>query len=394
VKHFNPLKLETKSAQEDDPVKLVEDLTKQFGNFRTKQDERLAEIEKKSVDSKLTARLDQLEAKLNRPGAGGTETEADVELERKALNRFLREGPAALDEIEKKALNWGTPSAGGYVVAPEYSARVIEKITEFSPIRSLTTPISIGSSKIYFPVTASKVSGGWVTETGPRPESQPVFDQVEIEAFEQAVIVPVSAQLLEDSMIDLAGYIERQIAEQFGKMEATAFVNGDGNGKPTGILHDTSDYVTIVAQQDGSDLIEKLVELFYAIPSYYAARGTWLLNRRTMAFIRAHADTADGMLWSDSLANGQPATLLGRPIAEAVDFPDFAPGGSPSSESFAAAFGDIDTGYKIVDRIGLQILRDDFTGADNGLVKIRARRRVGGKPVQPEAIAVLKTTYA
>lgn len=394
MKHIDPKTLEKKSAvTEDDPVKLVEDLTKQFGDFRTKQDERLAEIEKKATgDTKFATRLDQLEAKLNRPGAGATETKADAELERKALNKFLREGPASLDDVERKALNFTTPSAGGYVTAPEYSTEIIEKITEFSPIRALSSAVSIGGSKIYFPVAASKLTGGWVTETGARPESQPVFDQVEISVFEQAVIVPISAQLLEDSMIDLSGYVQTQISSQFGKQEATAFVTGDGDGKPTGFLDDPTDFERVEAEQSGDDLIDKLIALFYALPSPYAARGSWLMNRGTMARIRAKLDnTTKGTLWSDGLANGQPATLLGRPVQEAIDLPDFAPGGSPSEVSYPIAFGDFATGYKIVDRIGIQFLRDDFTGADNGIVKIRARRRVGGKTVQPEAIALLKT---
>jgi predicted phage gp36 major capsid-like protein len=39
-------------------------------------------------------------------------------------------------------------------------------------------------------------------------------------------------------------------------------------------------------------------------------------------------------------------------------------------------------------------MRDDYTGADNGIVKIRARRRVGGAPVMHEAIAVLQGAAA
>ena len=63
---------------------------------------------------------------------------------------------------------------------------------------------------------------------------------------------------------------------------------------------------------------------------------------------------------------------------------------SLATGAYAAAFGDFNAGYQIVDRIGIQTLRDDFTGADQGIVKIRARRRVGGAPVMPEAIAVLR----
>ena len=44
----------------------------------------------------------------------------------------------------------------------------------------------------------------------------------------------------------------------------------------------------------------------------------------------------------------------------------------------------------IADRTGFEILRDDYTGAANGIVKLHARRRVGGRVVLGEAMTKLK----
>jgi len=347
---------------------------------------------KLAANDNIADRLAKLEAKANRPAGGAAANDNNENIEAKALNSFLRDGAAALDADERKTLNIGTGSAGGYVQAPEYSTTIVEKLTQFSPMRSVASVMSIGTNKVYIPKEASHLQGGWVTETGARPSSEPTFDQVEINAYEHAVIVPVSLQLIEDSFVDLQAFIAGMIAKQFGKAEATAFVNGDGNGKPLGFLDSTllAGYSQVTAAQSGADLVEKLIELHYSLPTAYAQNASWAMNRKTMGVIRAALDTSSkGTLWSDSLANGTPATLMGRPIAEMPDMADFAP--AVAADTYPVAFGDFSNGYQIVDRVGVQIMRDDYTGADNGIVKIRARRRVGGKLVNAEAIALLKS---
>jgi HK97 family phage major capsid protein len=91
------------------------------------------------------------------------------------------------------------------------------------------------------------------------------------------------------------------------------------------------------------------------------------------------------------LANGTPATLLGRPVYDAPDM-DGLP--AATGTKYPIAFGDFKSAYQIVDRIGVQIARDEFTGADSGIVKIRARRRVGGSPLLTEAVVLVKSTKA
>ncbi len=172
--------------------------------------------------------------------------------------------------------------------------------------------MTIGGTEIYIPTLTGNIASGWVTETGTRPSTEPTFGQANIKVYEQAAIVPVSQQLLEDSFVDLATYLAGHIRKQFGKGEATAFMVGDGNGKPTGLLHTPGDYTQITADQNGSDLLDKLIETFYKLAGEYANVGSWMMKRETMGLIRKLADNATkGTLWSDSLANGTPATLLG-----------------------------------------------------------------------------------
>jgi HK97 family phage major capsid protein len=378
----------------DDNADPAEVVTKALNEFQASVDARLKDIETKAAnDNKLAERLDKLEAKANRPGAGiRHDNDNDAKLETKAFNSFLRGGVASLDDIEKKTLNAGTPASGGYVVAPEYSSKIIEKLVQFSPLRGLASVMTIGGSEVYIPVLDTGIAGGWVTETGTRASTEPTFDQMNFKVFEFAGYVPVSQQLLEDSFIDIQAFIAGHIQKQFGKSEATAFMVGDGNGKPTGLLHTPADYASVTAAADASDIIDRLIETFYKLPGAYAANGSWIMRRETMGVIRAAADNATkGTLWSDSLANGTPATLLGRPVYESVDM-DLLP--AATGTTYPIVFGDIASAYQIVDRVGVGIMRDDYTGADNGTVKFRARRRVGGAPVLTEAAILVKSTKA
>jgi HK97 family phage major capsid protein len=380
--------LELKDTGEDDTAGIV---TKALAGFQASVDERLKAIETKAAnDNKLTERLDRIEAKLNRPGAPANDNEPKTET--KALNSFLRGGVAALDDIEKKTLNAGTPASGGYVVAPEYSSTIIEKLTQFSPLRALASTMTIGGSEIYIPVLDTGIEGGWVTETGNRASTEPTFDQLNLKVYEYAGYVPVSRQLLEDSFVNLQAFIAGHVQKQFGKAEATSFMVGDGNGKPTGLLNTPADYEFVSANADGSDILAKLIEAFYKLPGAYAANGSWLMRRETMGVIRAAADNANkGTLWSDSLANGTPATLLGRPVYESVDM-SLLP--TVAGTTYPVVFGDMAEAYQIVDRVGVGIMRDDYTGAGNGIVKFHARRRVGGGPLLTEAAVLVKSVKA
>jgi HK97 family phage major capsid protein len=252
--------------------------------------------------------------------------------------------------------------------------------------------MSTTSQKVFFPVVTTKLAGGWVTETGSRPESQPVFDQLPIENFEHAVTVPISRQLLEDNFVDLAGYLASQIGTAFGKAESSAFVTGNGDGKPTGFMDDPDIYRFVEANMNGSDIVGKCIALHYHLEGAYAGRGSWLMNRRTQGLLRAAADNATkGLLWSDGLANGTPANFMGRPVYDVPDMENlYGEGSPPAIETFPIAFGDVASCYQILDRTAITLQRDDYTGADNGIVKFRAHRRVGGKVKQKEAMVVLK----
>jgi len=129
---------------------------------------------------------------------------------------------------------------------------------------------------------------------------------------------------------------------------------------------------------------DPLITLMYALPAAYRNRGTWVMNGTTLATARRLKDGNGNYLWQPAYQAGQPETLLGRPVVEALDMPDIA------SDAFPIAFGDFTAAYRIIDRLSMSILVNPYLLATKGLTRIHATRRVGGRVIQAAAIRKLK----
>jgi HK97 family phage major capsid protein len=108
------------------------------------------------------------------------------------------------------------------------------------------------------------------------------------------------------------------------------------------------------------------------------------MSRSALAAIRKLKNEDGVYLWQPSLSEASPSTLLGYPVIVDDDMPALTEG----TESTSVAFGDFRSGYQIVDRQGLKILRDPYTSKP--FVEFYATKRTGGAVVDFEAIKLLK----
>ena len=107
------------------------------------------------------------------------------------------------------------------------------------------------------------------------------------------------------------------------------------------------------------------------------------MNSNTLSVISKFKDAVNGLpIWRDSLAAGQPSTLLGYAVEEDENMRDIGAGALP------IAFGNFKRAYVIVDRTGTRILRDPFTNKPH--VHFYATRRVGSFLNNSQAVKLLK----
>jgi HK97 family phage major capsid protein len=352
-------------------------------SIRTGVAARLAALETKAAD---TTRLDRVEQRLSRPAVITTPAEAPGAIERKAFTNYLRRGTDRMPADEIKTLTVATSTAGGFLAPPEISSELLKRLVEFSPVRQYARVVSISAPEIRFPRRVNSAGATWVSETGARTGSEPSFEQIALTPYELATYVDVSTALLEDNAYDLETELGIEFAEAFGKTEGAAFVTGTGTGQPKGLFTAAgiAEFKTGAASSfPASNPADVLIGMFHALPTVHAQNGQWLMNRKTLGTIRQWKDASGRYLVIDPISESAATTLLGRPIVEAVDAPDIGAGLTP------IMFGDLQ-GYRIVDRTNLETLRDPFSLAAVGQVRIHARKRVGADVTHPDRLLKLR----
>ena len=354
------------------------------GGLTTTVEQRLGQFD--TALTELRGRLDRTETVLRRPGASQEQRPA-AEVETRAFATFLRRGREGMDAPELRSLRVSDDTAGGYLAPDQFVAELLRNLVAFSPVRSLARVTNVSAPAVLLPKRVGGMTAQWVGETAPRPESTVTFGQNRYEVREIACWVDVSNALLEDAAFDMASELAFEFAEEFGRAEGAAFVNGDGNLKPVGFMTDNT--IPVVEVEDAPGVTaDSLIDTYHALPTPYRANATWAMNSATLGQVRK-AKSASGdylLLDAASSANSPAPTLFGRPVVEMPDMPDVAADATP------IIFGDFAQGYRIFDRVALSVLRDPYSQATNGMTRFHGRRRVAGGVAKAEAFRKLKVT--
>jgi HK97 family phage major capsid protein len=309
---------------------------------------------------------------------------------KRAFCDYIRKGNEQnLAALEQKALSTSRDNEGGYLITHYMSEHIAGTVREISPMRQLATVTSISADALEIVVDNERANAGWAAEEGERRETEtPKINKALIPAHELYAQPKATQKLIDDAKIDIEKWLADSITETFTRMENDAFINGDGQGKPRGILsyqHGTEwgKIEQIKSGLDSAITVGGLIRLFYSLKEEYAVKGKFLMNRETLQAVRMLKDDSTGRyLWQPSLAAGQPDVLMGAEVVQAADMPGLGKG------NLAIAFADFATAYHIVDRQDVSILRDPYT--EKPYVKFYATKRVGGDVTNFRAIKLLK----
>ena len=341
--------------------------------------------------------LDRKTTTYARP-ALSAQAEADVP-HQKAFDAYLRSGD---DDglrglhLEGKAMNTAVAADGGYLVDPQTAETIRSMLVSTASIRAIANVVQVEATSFDVLIDRSEVGSGWATEAGPQAESAtPLLERISIRLHELSAMPKASQRLLDDSAFNVEDWLAGKIATRFIRAEAAAFVNGDGIDKPKGFLLPPKvdndvwvwgnlGYVPSGAAADfpAVNAADCIVNLVYALGADYRANAAFVMNSKTAGAVRKMKDADGRFLWSDGLAAGEPARLMGYPVLIAEDMPDIA------ADAYAIAFGDFNAGYTIAERPDLRILRDPFSAKPH--VLFYATKRVGGDVTDFAAIKLLK----
>ena len=319
-----------------------------------------------------------------RPGAAKEETKTGRASDAYRKNFWNAMRSKTPDRSITDALQIGTDSEGGYLIPDEFERTLLSGLEENNIFRILANIIQTTSGDRKIPIVASHGSAAWVDEEGAYSESDDAFAQITLGAYKLGTMMKVSDELLNDSVFDLENYLSGEFARRIGNAEEDAFINGDGVGKPTGILAAKGGGEIGVTTSSGTAFTaDDLINLYHSLLTPYRKKAVWLMNDSTVQFIRKLKDSNGQYLWQPSLVAGTPNTILGCEVISSPFMPSIAAGAK------AIAFGDYSY-YWIADRQGRTFKRLNELFAATGQVGFLGSQRVDGKLILPEAIKVLK----
>jgi HK97 family phage major capsid protein len=362
--------------------------------------------EQGEVFANLKARLDDVEALVNRPAIGGgtSSGNAAAHAHRDKFMSFFRRGEeAGLAELEvRAALSTGSTTDGGYAVPLVIDREIEDRIAAHTPVMELASVVTMPSGGKYRKlVNLRGTTSGWVGETAERPATDtPSLEAIEPPGGDLYAFPQATQWSLDDVFFNVEAWLAENVGTEFGLQLGAAFVSGNGQNKPKGFLDYTKvatgdatrafgqlQYIAtgeaagFKAATEAVSPADVLIDLVHAMKAGYRSGASWLMNASTAAVLRKWKDMDGAFIWQRALNAGQPDTLLGYPVHEAADMPDIG------ADSFPIAFGNWKRGYVLVNR-PTRVLRDPYS--HKPYVGFYTTRRMDGAIMDSQAIKLLK----
>ena len=222
-------------------------------------------------------------------------------------------------------------SDGGFTVMPEFNSKIFEHVYS-NDLIAATDNYTVGGNNMTFLANAetSRANGSrhgglrgyWTGEGQSITASKPAVREVQMKLQKLAVVVYLTDELISDGAQALEQFVTRKAADEFNFMIGDALFNGDGIGKPLGILNAPS-LLAIAAEggQSASTIVAsniiKMQNRFFA-PHFGSAN--WYLNQDCMQQLMQmtlSTGTYSGQLVympPTGLSSSPYGTLAGRPL--------------------------------------------------------------------------------
>lgn len=294
-----------------------------------------------------------------------------------------------LDVEEQRALSKASGAAGAFLVPQDMYNQIVKSLRFMGSINNLANEIITASGeRITVPTNPTHGIAYWTAENAAVTPSDEVFASVNLDAHKATTKIITSTELLEDSAFDLASYLSTEFGERHAVLEETAFMRGDGTGKPQGLLSsDTASNVTTVTAATGNATAftySALVTAMFSLSPPYRQNAAWVVADTSARNLYLMLDTQNRPLWNVNVATSGPDTFLGKPI---YTHPDLA---TAAANNISVLFGDFKRGYAIRRVRGFSLQRQDELHSDNDQVGFLGRQRVEGRVTLAAAIVALK----
>ena len=314
----------------------------------------------------------------------------------KALDVFLRKKADQMTAEERvliqNTMSTTTGSEGGNTVQTIVASRLIDLMKAYAFMRAVADQVSTDNgADMSFPTSdGTSETGEWIAQNAAATSADPTFGTRAVNTFKAgSKVVAVPIELLQDSQIDIAGFVLNRLGQRIGRISNAGYTTGTGSGQPLGFVTAAGTGKTGTSGQTLTIIYDDLVDLVDSLDVAYLQgpnEPTFMMSQTMRRVVRKIKDTTGRPIWTPSyeagMTAGTPDRLLGYPAAINNDM------AVPAANAKSLAFGDFKK-YLIRDAMQVTLYRfDDSAYAKNGQVGFLAWARTGGNLLDLNAIKV------
>ena len=221
--------------------------------------------------------------------------------------------------------NESTPSEGGFLVQQDIASSILEKTWSTGSVLSRfnAMPVQGNGMKINVIDETSRadgyrhggILGYWLPEAGEKTATKPKFRQLVLDLKKVAAMCYATDELLEDATA-LESWITTNVPDELRFQVEAAIMNGNGVGKPLGILQSPAFYAierqTAGAFIDATDLGNMWAHRYTGASDY-----VWFVSSTIFPQLMNLAiGTMPAYMPPGGLSGAPYGTIFGRPVIE------------------------------------------------------------------------------
>lgn len=221
--------------------------------------------------------------------------------------------------LQQRALSV-TTTAGGYLIAEDYSYELETKLVDFSAVRGVVREMQTeGGSDLPWPTEDDTSNTGELLGINSEVAfTDPVFSSITFGAYKfssKGVLVP--NELIQDAAFDVDGMVMSEVGTRIGRAQGSYFTTGTGTSQPKGIVTCASAGNTTAS---GTAFTGKeLTLLEHSVdPAYRKNPGVgYMMKDDVVAYVMTLLDSQNRPLFRSSFRDGsgvEQLTINGYPV--------------------------------------------------------------------------------
>jgi HK97 family phage major capsid protein len=279
----------------------------------------------------------------------------------------------------RAAMTTGDNTSGGFLVPEPLANSIIAQRENYGVARSSVRVLQMADAVMNVPRLNAEVTTYYVGENSTITASDPVLNQIKLEAKKLAAMTVMSSEMNEDSVIGMAEMLAQSIAQAFAIAEDSALFLGDGTSTYGGIVGlagalNAGSVVTATSRQTfGALTFADFEAMTGQVKQWRGANFKWYISQVGWANSMQRLLDAAGGNNTMTLADGAPSRqFMGYPVVISQVLESRT---SSTTTARALYFGDLSGGVYMGVKRDISVQADSSRYFENDAIAVRATER-------------------